>query len=253
MTFQHLDVEKSQFIQQIENVSDKRTVLQDMVTRMLNEYVILALFHSQMWKQPMEYLPMPRRYYPLLLWAEFEDAIKEGDGLRVIRCWKLFLPIFKVTNHKNYSIRAVNPLLQYNVLLLPRQREQLLWSHFINSSGNQGQNKSCNLHMEHLNRIVKTTIGGLESNITPKSISRIERCAGVLIQVCNQFNSISAVVQRSEKHGGVSWTKDIKKITEQINQMKVYKETPGRMHPSFPELKSLGSRFKMDKFGLTPS
>jgi hypothetical protein len=25
-----------------------------------------------------------------LLHAEFEDAIKEGDGLRVIRCWKFF-------------------------------------------------------------------------------------------------------------------------------------------------------------------
>ena len=38
----------------------------------------------------MEYLPMPRRYYSLLFyaWAEFEDAIKDGYGLRVIRCWK---------------------------------------------------------------------------------------------------------------------------------------------------------------------
>ena len=184
-----------------------------------------------------------------LLWAEFEDAIKEGDGLRVITCWKFFLPIFKVTNHKNYSIGALNILLQYNVLLSPRQCKQLLWSRFINTSGKPGQNKSCDLHMEHLNRVVKTTIGGLESNVTPKSISRIGKCAGVLIKVCNQFDSISAVVQRSGKHGGASWTKDIKKITEQLNETKVYKETPGRMHPSFPELKkSLGSRFKMDKF-----
>lgn len=49
-----------------------------------------------------------------LLWAEFEDAIKEGDSLRVIKCWKFFLPIFKVTNHKNYAIRALNLLIQYN-------------------------------------------------------------------------------------------------------------------------------------------
>ena len=76
--------------------------------------------------------------------------------------------------------------------------------------------------MEHLNCVIKTTIGGLESNVTPKSISRIGKCAGVLIKVCNQFDSISAVVQRSGKHGGASWTKDIKKITEKINQTKVY-------------------------------
>ena len=81
---------------------------------------------------------------------------------------EIFLPIFNVTNHKNYSIRALNLLLQYNVLLSPRQREQLLWSRFINTSGQPGQNKSWDLHMEHLNRVVLE-----ESNVTPKSISRI--------------------------------------------------------------------------------
>ena len=30
-----------------------------------------------------------------LIWAEFEDAIREGDGLRVIRCWRFMLLISK--------------------------------------------------------------------------------------------------------------------------------------------------------------
>lgn len=25
-----------------------------------------------------------------LIWAKFEDTIREGDGLRVIRCWRFF-------------------------------------------------------------------------------------------------------------------------------------------------------------------
>jgi hypothetical protein len=33
-----------------------------------------------------------------LLYAKFEDAIKEGDGPRVVRCWKFFLPIFKASD-----------------------------------------------------------------------------------------------------------------------------------------------------------
>ncbi len=95
------------------------------------------------------------------LWAEFQDAIKEGDGPRVIRCWKFFLPIFKVTNHKNYSIGAVNLLIQYYSVLSPRHREQLLWSRFINTSGKPGENMACDFHMEHINRTVKAVIGGL--------------------------------------------------------------------------------------------
>lgn len=31
----------------------------------------------------------------LLLWAEFEDSIREGDGPRVLRCFKFLLILFK--------------------------------------------------------------------------------------------------------------------------------------------------------------
>ena len=30
-----------------------------------------------------------------LLFMEFKDAIREGDGERIIRCWRYFLPLFK--------------------------------------------------------------------------------------------------------------------------------------------------------------
>ena len=38
---------------------------------------------------------------PLLM--EFADSIREGDGLRIIHCWRMFLPIFKATNQTNHS------------------------------------------------------------------------------------------------------------------------------------------------------
>ena len=33
-----------------------------------------------------------------LLYAEFQDAIREGDGLRVLRCWRYFLRTFRTSN-----------------------------------------------------------------------------------------------------------------------------------------------------------
>ena len=217
---------------------------------MLKEYVNIGTFPQSDTAEDDGVLAYAKEVLSLaLLWAEFEDAIREGDGLRVIRCWKFFLPIFKVTNHKNYAIGALNMLIQYNFLLSPRQREQLLWSRFINTSGKPGENKSCDIHMEHINRVVKTAIGGLSSNVTPKSISRIGRCAGVLLRVCNQFDSVSAVIQRSGKHGGADWAKDIAKIMEQLHEVKVFEHIPGRMHASFPQVKkSLSSRFNVENF-----
>ena len=224
--------------------------MQDLVLGMLKEYVNVGTLPQPDSEEDDGVLAYAKEVLSLaLLWAEFEDAIREGDGLRVMRCWKFFLPIFKVTNHKNYAIGALNLLIQYNVLLSPRQREQLVWSRFINTSGKPGENKSCDIHMEHLNRIVKAAIGGLSSNVSPKSISRIGKCQGVLMKVCNQFDTVSAVTQRSGKHGGASWQKDVAKIMEELNKMNVFKQIPGRMHASFPQVKkSLGSKFNMEKF-----
>ena len=30
-----------------------------------------------------------------LLYLEYHDAVKEGDGIRVVHCWKFWLPLFK--------------------------------------------------------------------------------------------------------------------------------------------------------------
>ena len=35
---------------------------------------------------------------------EFRDAWAEGDGERVHRCWKLFLPHFRASGHTKYSL-----------------------------------------------------------------------------------------------------------------------------------------------------
>jgi len=57
-------------------------------------------------------------------------------------------------------------------------REQLLFSRFINTS--EGANKASDLHMEHLNRTVKTAIGNQSSNLTPKVLTRIGKYAGLV-------------------------------------------------------------------------
>ena len=52
-----------------------------------------------------------------LIWENFHDAIKEGDGDRLVRVWKFLLLIFKAAKRKNYSIEALNLQLQINYTL----------------------------------------------------------------------------------------------------------------------------------------
>ena len=58
---------------------------------------------------------------------EFQDAIREGDGIRVIRCWKFLLLWFRSTGHTNYAIEAMTLLSQLYHLFTPRLAEQLIW------------------------------------------------------------------------------------------------------------------------------
>ena len=49
-----------------------------------------------------------------LIWENFHDATREGDGERLIRISKFLLLIFKAARRKNYSIKALNLELQIN-------------------------------------------------------------------------------------------------------------------------------------------
>ena len=62
-----------------------------------------------------------------LLLMEFSDSIREGDGERILRCWK-YLLLFKANIRTNYSIKALNLLAQIKYTLSPRMAAQLMWN-----------------------------------------------------------------------------------------------------------------------------
>ena len=99
------------------------------------------------------------------VYVEFCDAIREGDGERVLCCYRYFLPMFIVSGRKNYALESFNMLAQHK-LLPPHQSEELIWSRFVNVHGIQGHNIPKDLHMEHLNRVCKDCIHGLRVNKT---------------------------------------------------------------------------------------
>ena len=75
-----------------------------------------------------------------LLWMNFHDAKREGDGDRLVRIWKFLLIVFKVARRKNYSIEALNLQLQVHYTMSPRQAAQLKWSRCVNTTNPVGKN-----------------------------------------------------------------------------------------------------------------
>ena len=113
-----------------------------------------------------------------LLYIEFVDGIRQGNGDRIMRCWKYFLLYFKSSNHTNYSIEAFILLATVSLLISPRMAVHLKCNRTVNIHGRQGKNIPCDLYMEHLNRECKNCICGLGSNISDSSVQRIGKCIG---------------------------------------------------------------------------
>ena len=119
-----------------------------------------------------------------LIWHGFHDAIREGDGERILRYWKILVVVFKSSNKHNYAKEGINLLVQYYYRLSDKQRQQLLWSRCLNTRGYQGCNIACDLHMEHLNRRLKTMMRNLGANIKPKSVKLAGRCINAVHHDC---------------------------------------------------------------------
>ena len=174
-----------------------------------------------------------------LLYMEFVDAIREGDGERIFRCWRYFLLLFKATDRRNYSIEAFTLLIQHHFMFSKRMRMQLQWSRTVNVHGRPGKNVSCDLHMEHLNRECKGSISGLGANITDDAIQRVGKSLRTSTKILSNFDLQNSIQPESGYHTIRSSDADISKLLKQIhNDSQVFSNVPGRKHSNFPHFQS---------------
>ena len=102
-----------------------------------------------------------------LLLRDINDAIKEGDGLRLIDLYKMSLLYYKAYHHTKYSYSLLK--LLFRIRFQPQAAFQLTWGRFINTTGKPGRNISCDLHLKHLNNYLKELLKNLRSNLNEEN------------------------------------------------------------------------------------
>ncbi len=173
-------------------------------------------------------------------YMEFADAIREGDGRRVLRCWKYMVPIFSASGNTNYACEAANLLIQHNYSLSPRMAAQLSCSRFVNVHGRPGKNIPVDLHMEHLNKIAKGAIRLSGSNKNEKTITRIGRAIGTLSPALEAFDAANNVTESSSSQKKKKMQTDIQVVaTELVKAMCFVVVNKDRKHYSFSNPKDL--------------
>ncbi len=160
---------------------------------------------------------------------EFTDGWAEGDGERVYRCWRLFLPHFKTTNHPKYALEALRLQFQVKAVSSPQLAHQLLWDRFVNTRGGLGHNIPCDLYNEHVNKVIKHNIVNMGSNLTENSLQRAARSVSTLQAICRQFDKESDVPVATRAHSTRSDMDDVRKVTNAVLK-ELLQVLPGRAH-----------------------
>lgn len=174
--------------------------------------------------------------YGLLL-KNLGDAIKEGDGERVIRCWKYFTFIFKSTGvtHKNYALAGLRLLASIKGLLTPAQAHELIWNRFVNKHGGVGRCIPRDLRNEHLNKIVKEHIRSMgHSNITDENVRKLSRSMKFMEEIVRSFmESDETKHHKRNPHEKEQFTHCIDRISKAC----IFEKSSGRKLEGFPNFK----------------
>ena len=167
---------------------------------------------------------------------EFLDAWGEGDGERVYRCWRLFLPHFVANHHTKYALQALRFQFQVEAYLSQHLAHHVLWDRFINTKGGMGKNIPCDLHNEHMNKLLKEIVANMGPNLTEVALQRAARSVSTIHTVCQNFEKQSGVPFVSSAHSTRSNAEDIAKVVSTVLDKKLLIIVPGRKHSSFPRL-----------------
>ena len=173
-----------------------------------------------------------------LLLFELRDAIHEGDGPRLLRCWKLMMLYWRHAGHTKYALEAVHLLGAVNATATPRIAHELTWCRFVNNCGGAGNNLPVDLYMEHLNRTLKDYLSNTGANISESSIIRAGKSLHGLFQITTQFDRTSGVNPELLHHTKREYGKDLELILhELVSTSHVFDYVPGRCHSTFKNIK----------------
>ena len=164
-----------------------------------------------------------------MLLRNFQDAVSEGDGERVIRCWKFFLLYLKAdgASSRKYCLEGLYLLCQINCFLSPRESYRLVWNRSVKRKSGLGGNIPIDLAMEHYIRIVKLLKKRLGPNQNNKNtLQRYMKAISFTKPLLKDFDESTGIIHRSGKHTKRSTAHDKAKIVNELISFKAFTHQP---------------------------
>lgn len=170
---------------------------------------------------------------------DMNDAIREGDGSRLVNVYKFALLIYKCYGHTKYAYTTLLFLVKVHGLLSKEKAHNLIWNRFCNTKGKIGQNISLDLRLEHLNNLLKSCMKSLGSNFNESSAQRISRAIGGIEMVLESVDKDCKLSEKNTTHSVKDPLETVQQIVEDLTKENVFKFVPNRPgYKSFPNFPS---------------
>lgn len=174
-----------------------------------------------------------------LLLLEFEDAIKEGDGDRVLNVYKLALLFYKSHGHNKYAYVTLLYLVKEKAALTEYQAKSMKHNRFYNKYGGSGRNIPLDLKMEQLNKVLKSLWRGLGPNLNESNAARVANALEGLEMIIDSVDKDCSLSGRKGYRSKGKSDESVKVIVNDLMEKRVFNYTvPREGHPTFPHFKS---------------
>lgn len=174
-----------------------------------------------------------------LLVLNMMDAVQEGDGNRLVRCYKMILLFQYKFHHTKYAFVLLLFFAKIYALLSEKEAYLLIHNRFVNKKGKKGGNIALDLHMEHLNLDVKKLLHAMGGKITEAAAQRCARSMTVMNKIVDSVYDECDKSHRTGYHGIKTSKETVHSITHDLIQGDVFTYTQGREgYNSFKNFKS---------------
>ncbi|XP_046542761.1 uncharacterized protein LOC124253084 [Haliotis rubra] len=198
-----------------------------------------------------------------LLYLNFRDACHLPNRDRMMRIFKMFLPIFKGTkNQSKYALELLRFLIQHNSILSECQSHRVFYGLFVNNQGHKQQDVQgggclhrrpimplkqvnqghINTHiradqqMEYKVKKQKKLIKHCYSNKTNKNIVRHTAAVHGVSTIGESFDAATKVIRRAKAHPKLSALMDEKSMVSDIISIKPWSHSANGNLNIFPEV-----------------
>jgi hypothetical protein len=134
------------------------------------------------------------------LGLNFDDAIKYGDGERILLLFKFMYLYCKESHCPKYAYGLLETVAQASYLLSPKVAHDLVWNRFVNNRGEEHSNLPVDLDVEHCNKPLKTDVHTFRGDITDKTVQRVSRGVEGSEKVIRNMDKQTGVKKTSGKH-----------------------------------------------------